>query len=368
MMYDYYTANDSIHFFIRFEDNRQVLDIAQTASRLNFSIREGASEKEAAVVSDTLRAISTPADLDGAYFSVTFPASLAAEQRVLHLRLWQKSLGLERLGTLHTIPLRREMGQKAYMILKAGTNMPLFRNYINMSERLVIQHYQEPRPLKLQLYDATFPPALPPMASGQEQVPRTLKIVHTLDYTTGDTVALAEQGLYLAQLAEGETFGLLVRPANYPLVTTAEELIQPLLYMTTSTERKLLYDAQDPKAAVDEFWLKVAGDKNIARDLIRIFYGRVEAANRLFTSHKQGWATDRGMIFIVYGQPDIISHTGNTLTWLYQETASSAYVKFVFNKKQNNFTENHYELVRRREYEESWFSTVAKWRAGATDI
>ncbi len=368
MQYDYYTVNDSIHFFMRFEDNRQVLDIAQTASRLNFAIRQGVSERETAIVSDTLRAISNPADPDGAHFRITFPSSLAAEPNVLHLRLWQRFSGLERLGTLHTIPLRREMGQKAYMVLKAETGMPLFRSYINTAERLVVQHYREPQALKLQRYDATFPPALPPMASGQEQVPRTLAITQTLDFMTGDTIALDEQGLYLAELAEGAKTGLLVRSDKYPFVTTAEELIQPLLYMTTSTERKLLYSAQDPKAAVDEFWLKVAGDKNVARDLIRIFYGRVEAANRLFTSHKQGWATDRGMVYIVYGQPDIISLSGNTLTWLYQETASSPYVKFVFNKKQNTFTENHYELVRRREYEESWFSTVAKWRAGATDI
>jgi hypothetical protein len=62
-----------------------------------------------------------------------------------------------------------------------------------------------------------------------------------------------------------------------------------------------------------------------------------------------------------------VSRVGNTEAWIYRESASTPYIKFVFNKKENNFTNNYYELIRRREYEENWYSTVSKWRAGITE-
>lgn len=127
-------------------------------------------------------------------------------------------------------------------------------------------------------------------------------------------------------------------------------------------------NTKDTKAAIDRFWLQLAGSKAAARDLIRIFYRRVELANRLYSSHKAGWATDRGMVYIVFGQPSSVNEVGNTITWIYRDSEVAPYIRFVFNKKENNFTENHYELARRREYAESWYSTVAKWRAGRISI
>ena len=152
------------------------------------------------------------------------------------------------------------------------------------------------------------------------------------------------------------------------MVTMAKEMLQPLIYLTTSAEREKLFKASDPKKAVDDFWLSVAGERHLARELIRTYYGRVEHANKLYTSHKPGWTTDRGMIYMIYGPPSDISTIANKETWIYRESDMQPYSKFVFTKKQNNFTENHYELIRRREYEESWYSAVAKWRAGITDM
>lgn len=102
--------------------------------------------------------------------------------------------------------------------------------------------------------------------------------------------------------------------------------------------------------------------------MIRTYYSRVEMANKLFTAHKAGWATDRGMIYLIYGRPSSVSEVGPNITWVYRESETAPYIKFVFTKKENNFTENYYELIRRREYEDSWYSTVAKWRAGKTNL
>jgi GWxTD domain-containing protein len=200
-----------------------------------------------------------------------------------------------------------------------------------------------------------------------EQDALAMVLADSMLYNFGDTIKFEREGLYLFEPSSAFSKSILAQNWAYPQISMAQELIQPLIYLTTSSERELLFKAPDPKEAVDNFWLKVAGDKATARELIRSYYGRVEKANKLFTSYKAGWSTDRGMIYIIFGRPSIMSQTGNTETWIYRKSETSPYVKFVFNKKENNFTENHYELIRRREYEESWYSTVAKWRAGITD-
>ncbi|QCR25194.1 GWxTD domain-containing protein [Pontibacter sp. SGAir0037] len=342
------------------------MDLSEEVFRFDYAVRKGEGRE---AVTSAIKLLKRTTEQEAVYLTFALPQESFSAGDAFQLRAWQTSEGQERVVLSENITLRKEMLQKDYLLTKAGTGKPLFQTYLNASEQVVVVQEDTSKTIELQHLNADFPPALPPMAVSQEQqVPRTLKITKKLHFSSGDTIRFEEPGLYLVNASPGSATGILVRPEKFPLLTTADELIQPLIYMTTSTERRALYNAADPKAAVDEFWLRTAKDKSIARELIRVFYSRVEAANKAFTSHKSGWATDRGMIYIIFGQPDVVNQSGDVLTWTYRETNTSPYLKFVFNKKQNNFTENHYELVRRRDYEESWYSTVAKWRAGVTDI
>jgi GWxTD domain-containing protein len=153
---------------------------------------------------------------------------------------------------------------------------------------------------------------------------------------------------------------------DFPELTTASELIEPLIYMTTSDERKKLYAAAEPKRALDRFWLDIANqDQALARQLIKIYYQRVKEANIFFSSHKAGWLTDRGMIFIIFGNPTLVNRRFDSEEWTYvSRTQGGPPIKYLFLKKPNNFTQNHYELVRSMSYEFLWYSTVEKWRKG----
>ena len=107
----------------------------------------------------------------------------------------------------------------------------------------------------------------------------------------------------------------------------------------------------------------------MGKTLILKFYERVENANRYLSSHKAGWLTDRGMIYIVFGPPAFISKTWNQEEWYYQQNnGPSDQVKFIFIKKPNTFTENHYELVRDGAYEYVWYNQVDQWRKGTIGI
>ena len=368
MKHAFYAANDSLHVFLRFEDEQDVMDVLQSATAVEYFVKTGLSDRDKVLVADSLvkpnRKIT---DVEG-QLNITFklPANVVKEPNILHVRLWQALVGQERMAVRFRVPLKEQMLDKDYLLVKTSDEKPIFSEYINASEKVFVRKYgKNNKPLKVHFYNTDFAPALPPMSSRQE-APR-LRITDSLTYKPGDTIKFQKEGLYVFEPASAFTKSLLVQNWSYPQLTMAQELLRPLIYITTSAERESLLNASDAKAAVDNFWLKVAGDKGTARELIRSYYGRVEKANALFTSHKPGWSTDRGMIYIIFGKPSTISHTGNTETWIYRKAETSPYIKFVFNKKEDNFTENNYELIRLREYEETWYSTVAKWRAGITD-
>ncbi|MBF9252279.1 GWxTD domain-containing protein [Pontibacter sp. 172403-2] len=364
----FYGSGDSLYLLLRFEDVRQVLDVPQTAKYMIYSIRAGASERDALLQSDSVNVtVAGRKDAQGLVLQLALPRQLVQEPNVLHLRLWQDLENNERMGARFKVPLQASMPEKDFLLVQATNGQPVFQDYTTTSTPLLLRSYSAaPGTLMLQRFEADFTPALPPMSARQEAVPRTISVLEETSIVPGDTFSLKEPGLYL--LAPDSRFprGLLVQPNAYPKVTMAKELLPPLIYLTTSAEREAMMQAADTKEAVDRFWLKIAGNENEARRLIRTYYSRVETANRLYTSHKAGWATDRGMIYIIYGPPSDISHTAGSETWIYRQSETSPYVKFVFTKKENTFTTNHYELIRRPEYEESWYSTVAKWRAGIT--
>lgn len=151
---------------------------------------------------------------------------------------------------------------------------------------------------------------------------------------------------------------------SFPEVTTAEQLIKPLRYITSKDEFEQLNTNTNKKAAVDNFWLEVGRNKDRAKGLIRKYYTRVENANKNFTSYVEGWKTDRGMIHIIYGPPASIFKNAYSETWTYHEERSFNSFTFTFVKVLNPFTNNDFMLDRSGIYKNSWYNALDYWRQG----
>ena len=151
---------------------------------------------------------------------------------------------------------------------------------------------------------------------------------------------------------------------DYPLLKSAEQLIPPLRYLTTKDEFDLLVSSINPKVAVDKYWLSNAISKERARTLIRVYYSRVEFANKLFSCHLEGWKTDRGMISIIFGTPSYTSLVRNSEVWIYGDENNIHSLKFVFDQKLNPFSSNDYVLSRNYSYKNPWYRAVESWRNG----
>lgn len=151
---------------------------------------------------------------------------------------------------------------------------------------------------------------------------------------------------------------------SYPYISQQEQMIEPIRYISTTSEYKTIVNGLNQKKEIDQFWLKIGKDENTARALIKEYYSRVEIANQNFTTYKEGWKTDRGIIFIVYGQPTTIKKDLNKESWIYGEENNILSVKFVFRKIRSEESDNIFVLERSEDFKSNWYRAVDDWRQG----
>ncbi len=211
------------------------------------------------------------------------------------------------------------------------------------------------------------PPAWPPfVAPPSPQLPFVADTIFSIRFTAGKSPLLQfdKAGIYHLQTdsASRRGFTLFVRDYAHPWIEFADQMIPPLRYITTAKEYESLLGADDPRRAAERFWVEVSGNELRATRLIREYYRRVEKANYLFSSYVDGWKTDRGMIYIMYGPPSLVERTARTEIWTYGESRHMLSLSFVFVKMQNPFTDNDYMLERSQTYKTGWHQRVNSWR------
>lgn len=165
-----------------------------------------------------------------------------------------------------------------------------------------------------------------------------------------------------SETKEGVTF--FIYESSFPKIKNAEQMVLATRYIMAKKEFDNCINASDKKVAIDAFWLEIAGSNERAKELIKRYYGRVQEANRLFTSYQEGWKTDRGMIYIVFGAPNKVSTRKNGEIWTYGEVGNPNSIVFTFNKVSNPFTDNDYYLERNEFFKMPWYQAVDMWRQG----
>ncbi len=158
---------------------------------------------------------------------------------------------------------------------------------------------------------------------------------------------------------------------NYPSVMTARELAEPLIYLMDRRDHERMMSIQDPdslKEAVDRFWLSNIRNMNQARSAINLFYERVEEANKQFTNFKEGWKTDLGMIYILFGPPWYVDRYLNTMIWSYSYDRNDPEYNFVFERptlRSEFFPFNNYLLQRNQGYFSVQYRQTQLWLTGS---
>lgn len=161
-----------------------------------------------------------------------------------------------------------------------------------------------------------------------------------------------------------------VKGENFPHIRSPRELAEPLVYLMGSREYRELMAIEDPvrlKEAVDHFWLSNVGSMERARQVISLYYDRVEQANKQFTTFKEGWKTDQGMVYILFGPPWYETTRLNRLQWSYSYNRSDPNYNYLFVRQRapsEHFPFNHYLLRRSQNYFTIQYQQVQRWKTG----
>lgn len=262
-----------------------------------------------------------------------------------------------------------DVNRQNFVVMSKQSNTPLFTNVIRSNEEVSII-YKDKISVKLfvRYYKRDFALALPPFSEAevkpfQYQADSTFSVQLTngrLDFTA------KQKGFYHFQLDTTKRDGLTLFnfSETFPEVKKVDELIPPLRFLTTKNEFMDLTSSENKKMAIDKFWLGCSNSADRSKELIRKFYNRVKEANTNFTSYVEGWKTDRGMIYLIQGPPNIIYRDGIRESWIYGEENSVNSVAYLFSRVNNPFTDNDYELERSASFKQLWFASVDSWRSG----
>lgn len=157
---------------------------------------------------------------------------------------------------------------------------------------------------------------------------------------------------------------LYVYDRTFPGIANTEEMINCTRYIMNKEEFDRCKNSIEKKTSIDNFWLSIAGSNERASELIKLYYGRVIEANKYYTSYTQGWKTDRGMIYIVFGQPSAIYKNKKDEIWVYGDVSNPEKLRFIFNKTDNPFSDNDYILERTVFYKLAWQNAIDFWKQG----
>jgi GWxTD domain-containing protein len=155
------------------------------------------------------------------------------------------------------------------------------------------------------------------------------------------------------EVYKARAFG--IKSENYPAISSAREMAQPLVYLMGEGDHRELMKISEPdslKKEVDRFWLQHIGSSSRARDVIQMYYERVEAANKQFSNFKEGWKTDLGMIYILFGSPWYTENHLKEIIWYYSYNHQDPEYSYRFYqpKLKNEYYPFYHFLLQRNNY------------------
>ncbi len=160
------------------------------------------------------------------------------------------------------------------------------------------------------------------------------KSQHLVDISINDLKA----GVYIVRVSligsDGETLDTAEKSflAHWTGLTAhiknIDDAIQQLEYYAKRKELKFILDAQNQVQKIERFqnfWEKRDPTPNTKRnEKMEEYYYRVAAANRAYGAVQAGWKTDRGFVFVRYGEPDFIERKPHSFdyepyeVWIYE--------------------------------------------------
>ncbi len=220
--------------------------------------------------------------------------------------------------------------------------------------------------VEIRKFRENFEVARPPMASPKQGGNNTLSVDSSWTLPALGYFSFPEGTYYIS--VDMTTPGQPIRVmdnSGFPKYRKVEHLIGPMIYLTSAEEYKKMTLSEEPKKAFDRFWVNNISSLAIASSTIGSYYRNVTQANRIFSSFKEGWKTDQGMIYCVFGPPDrVFQLNDEVMEWEYRERYGLPSIRFRFYRVSTPLAPNYYQLIAKDSYERYWFEMIDLWREG----
>ena len=289
-------------------------------------------------------------------------------QKVLLLVKFSDSNRNQSVQNFIPVDRTKRFNSNDIMLVKPGDTLPLFSLSPNKDQPIEIKcNYPEGQAFYVELYAKEFPLPAPPFALVEGNT-FDLKPDSTfyLPFERAASFTLPSKGLYWIRRKPEDDGGYTIKRfyENYPSVKDPTVMMAPLRFLSSKQEFKDISESPTRRAAVENFWIECSGSQDRARELIKVFYNRVKDANLYFTSYLEGWKSDRGLVYLIFGPPSVVYRNSQNEQWIYGAENSLLSLSFTFLKMDNPFSENDYSLSRNATYKNQWYQAVDSWRQG----
>jgi GWxTD domain-containing protein len=243
--------------------------------------------------------------------------------------------------------------------------VPFDQNYLTKDQSILFKTSKGPTLFSF-FYPSPSAVPFPPMETRLADVPKEVVVENRGDFLANIPKTLTDEGYYFFQSDSTASTGLLLRTVHdaFPKVKDWNEMVEMATYISTKKEHESLLLAQDKKKALDAYWLNLTRNEEAAKELIRNYFKMVEFSNILFTDFKEGWKTDRGMVYIVMGPPQEVNFFEDREVWSYAGIDDTSKIRFTFTRVKTILSPHFYTLNRSRAYQPIWFKNISQWRSG----
>lgn len=329
---------------------------------------EDASILDSGVISIVDVAMSPPRKALLGSFEINTPPSSEKDRYVLRLEMTDVNRQVEFENFVRID--KSSPNVSGYFLMTDTAGQLIYKNHIPTETPFRLKYSGPPVDYwYVSYYERDFPLALPPYSSVEDEsfdlTPDT-----TYRVPAGQTLKFSNKGFYhlRGDTSQWQGFTVYSFYDQFPYIAKRTQLGPSLRYLTTKREYdELAAVMNDPKALkqqVDNFWLNRSGSVERSKILLEAYYNRVQEANVFFSSYLEGWKTDRGIIYVVYGPPTKVYRSSKGEAWVYGDESSSLSYFFNFQKVSNPFTDNDYALNRQSTYRYGWGQAIESWRNG----
>lgn len=254
-----------------------------------------------------------------------------------------------------------------FLIFQETKDLPYFENYVNVGTKLRVQNvFGDASSFSINGVYNQKRVAMPPFDDNKRTDVESSPIEASYGVLPGEVFELETAGFYeITTGVDGNMkSGILVTDAFYPYFEEYPELIKPLIYICTNQEFTGMLAAENPKTSFENFVLEtISSNTNIAQEFVKYYYRRIRKSAQLFTTTTEGWKTDRGMVYQVYGNPANVFRNETTELWVYT-LENGGRARFIFDILKGPAGTREYKLIRGKKYRDGWMNAVTRWRSG----